>query len=63
MSLVTETLGIRTHTGLQGRIGMNLIGPLDAHRATVLMDETQGEVPDRAATASDNGATPPDVNT
>ena len=45
MSLVTETLRIRTHTGLPGRIGMRLIGPLDTHGATVLMEETSRRAP------------------
>jgi anti-anti-sigma factor len=39
MTLVTGTLRIRTSTGLHGRIGMRLIGPLDAVGATVLIDE------------------------
>jgi anti-anti-sigma regulatory factor len=39
MTLVTGTLQIRTSTGLHGRIGMRLIGPLDAGGATVLIDE------------------------
>jgi anti-anti-sigma regulatory factor len=39
MTLVTGTLRIRTSTGLHGRIGMRLIGPLDAGGATVLIDE------------------------
>jgi anti-anti-sigma factor len=45
MALVTEALRIRTHTGLHGRIAMRLIGPLDTHGATVLMDETSRRAP------------------
>jgi anti-anti-sigma factor len=45
MSLMMDTLRIRTHTGLHGRIGMRLIGPLDARGATVLMEETSRRLP------------------
>ena len=45
MSLVTEPLRIRMHTGLHGRIGMRLIGPLDASGATVLMEESSRRGP------------------
>jgi anti-anti-sigma regulatory factor len=45
MSVVTETLRIRTHTGLHGRIGMRLIGPLDTAGANVLKEETARRAP------------------
>jgi len=38
MSLVSETLRIRTYAGGRGRIGMRLAGPLDVTGAATLME-------------------------